>query len=269
MTDIHIVGLGVNSIHQLTREAGQAIRASNEVLYLDTGVATRRYLAERCDRVTSLFELSYREGDHRLNAYYHMAATVIDAALDHAPVTFAVHGHPTIAVYAPFLVADMAKVLGLTVDIQAGVSAMDTVFAALKVDPCIDGMQMYEATDLLLRRRPLQADVPALIWQIGSLETRLYTSRKSRPERFDRFVRHLSDYYPPEHRVTAVYTPPHPLLPPTMYRLELARLRDYADRIHAGFSLFIPALAQRAIQDPELAVLVDDPGHLETITRHD
>ena len=94
MTEIHIVGLGVSSVSQVTREAEHAIRASNEVLYLDTGVATRRFLEDRCTRVTSLHNISYRECDHRLNAYYHMAATVIEAAMARAPVAFAVHGHP-------------------------------------------------------------------------------------------------------------------------------------------------------------------------------
>ena len=266
MTDIHVIGLGIDSVQQLTREAEQAIRASNEVLYLDTGVATRRYLESRCKSVTSLFEQSYEEGGHRLNAYHRMAARVVEAALLHAPVTFAVHGHPTVAVYAPFLVADMAEVLGLEVSIQPGVSAMDAVFAELRIDPCVGGMQMYEATDLLLRRRPLQADAPALIWQIGNLETRLHTTRASRPERFDRFVAHLRNFYPADHRAIAIYTPPHPLMPATRLEFELSAMREHAARIHAGFSLYLPAVRARAIEDPELLELIDSPAHLDAIT---
>lgn len=267
MIDIYIVGLGVTSVHQITREAEQAISASNEVLYLDTGVATRRYLASRCARATSLYESSYREGDHRLNAYYHMAAGVVDAALTHPPVTFAIHGHPLVAVYAPFLVSDMAKVLELSVQISPGISAMDSIFAELKIDPCVEGIQMYEATDLMLRCRPLQSDVPALIWQIGNLESRLHTSRVSGPQRFDRFVRYLGQYYPADHPVIAVYAPPHPLMPADVLRFTLGELPQHAARIHAGFSLYVPARSQRPIQDLDLLGRIDSIDHLNEITR--
>src|SRR5882724_7856696 len=104
MTSLWIAGLGLQTGTQVTREVEAAIRASREVLYLDTGVGTRTFLQERCPRVRSLYEESYSEDRSRLNAYEHMAARVIDAALDHPPVTFAIHGHPLIAVTAPFLV---------------------------------------------------------------------------------------------------------------------------------------------------------------------
>lgn len=61
MVDIHIIGLGVLNIDQITRETEPAIRRSNEVLYVDTGVATRSFLEGLCPRVTALFESSYAE----------------------------------------------------------------------------------------------------------------------------------------------------------------------------------------------------------------
>ena len=58
VTDIYIVGLGVLNVDQITRETERAIRRSNEVLYVDTGVATRAFLDGLCSKVTSLFESS-------------------------------------------------------------------------------------------------------------------------------------------------------------------------------------------------------------------
>ena len=126
VVDIHIVGLGVLNVDQITRQTERAIRRSNEVLYVDTGIATRTYLESLCPRVTSLFETSYQETGHRLNAYHHMAARVLDAALDHPPVTFAMHGHPIVGAYAPFLIRDMAGLLGLETLVLPGISAMDS-----------------------------------------------------------------------------------------------------------------------------------------------
>src|SRR5271157_4892793 len=231
MTDLWIAGLGIQTVNQVTREVEQALRASREILYLDTGVATQRYLEGLCPRVTSLFEQSYGEDRPRINAYEHMAIRVLEAALDHPPVTFAIHGHPLIAVHPPFLVMEMANALGLRVEVLAGISAIDTILADLRIDPVVHGIQMYEATDLLLRRRPLHNDVPAIIWQIGPLETALHSQRISRPERFTRFIEHLRRYYPARHTVAAIYCSPHPILPPHILRFAIEDMGDHAAEI--------------------------------------
>ena len=266
MVDVYIVGLGVLNVDQITRETERAIRRSNEVLYVDTGVATRAYLNSLCPRVTSLFETSYEEAGHRLNAYHHMAARVLDAALDHPPVTFAMHGHPIVGAYAPFLIRDMSSLLALEVLVLPGISAMDCLFAELMVDPCVAGMQMYEATDLLLRRRPLQPDVQALIWQIGCVETGLHTMRVSKPARFERLRSHLLRFYPPRHEVSAVYSTPHPLMPSTLHRFALRDICEHAHLLHAGFTLFIPPATERPIEDHELLGRMNSVEHLRRIT---
>jgi hypothetical protein len=267
MTDLWIAGLGIQTVGQVTREVEQAIRASREVLYLDTGVATRPFLEGLCPRVTPLYAQSYSEEQPRVSAYEHMAASVIDAALDHPPVTFAIHGHPLVAVHAPFLVLELARALELRVDVLPGISGIDTILADLRVDPVVHGVQMYEATDLLLRRRPLQPEVPAIIWQIGPLETALHTMRVSRPERFDRFVAHLRQFYPARHEVAAIYCSPHPLLPPTILRFALEDMGQHAGEIHAGFTLYVPPSGSRPIQDCDLLAKIGSVEHLRSITR--
>lgn len=266
VVDIYIAGLGVLNVDQITRETERVIRRSNEVLYVDTGVATRPYLESLCPRATALFDTSYEETGHRLNAYHHMAARVLNAALDHPPVTFAMHGHPIVGAYAPFLIRDLAALLDLEVLILPGISAMDCLFAELMVDPCVVGMQMYEATDLLLRRRPLQPEVPALIWQIGCVETTLHTMRVSKPARFERLRSHLLRFYPPRHEVSAVYSTPHPLMPSTVRRFALREICDHAHVLHSGFTLFIPPTIERPIEDHELLRQIDSVEHLGRIT---
>lgn len=267
MADIYIVGLGVLNVDQITHQAQRAIKRCREVLYVDTGIATGAYLEGLCPRITSLYEMSYQETGHRLNAYYQMAARVVEAALDHPPVAFAMHGHPIVGTYAPFLIQDMAGLLSLEVEVQPGISAMDCLCAELMLDPTVAGLQMYEATDLLLRRRPLQRDVPAMIWQVGCVESRLHTMRVSKPTRFERLRDHLLRYYPPAHEVTAAYSSPHPLLPSALHRFTLGALCEQAPLLHAGFSLLIPAVADRPIEDYDLRQRLDSKEHLRHITQ--
>jgi len=267
MIDVWIAGLGIQTVNQVTREVEQALRASREILYLDTGVATKYYLQGLCPRVTPLYEQSYGEDQPRLNAYEHMALRVVEAALDHPPVTFAIHGHPLIAVHAPFLVLELANALGLRVKVLPGISAIDTLLADLRLDPVVHGIQMYEATDLLLRRRPLHNDVPAIIWQVGTLETGLHSQRVSRPERFVRFDTHLLQFYPPQHQVVAIYCSPHPLLPPAILRFALKDMAQHAEEIHAGFTLYVPPAVGRPVQDCDLVAKLYSIDHLRSLTR--
>ena len=269
MTDIYIAGLGLGTAVQVTREVEGAVRASREVLYLDTGVATKRYLQTLCPRVTSLYDESYIESASRAGAYEHMAARVIESALDHAPVTFAIHGHPLVAVHAPFLVLDLAKALDLRASVLPGISAFDAILADLRLDPVVSGVQMYEATDLLLRRRPLQSDIPAILWQIGPIETCLHSTAASRPERFARLIRHLCLFYPPHHEVVAIFCSVHPVLPATLLRFPLQEMGQYAEPLHAGFSLYLPAVTSRAIGDFELLEKLYSTEHLRRITLSD
>jgi Tetrapyrrole (Corrin/Porphyrin) Methylases len=265
--DICIAGLGVQTVDHITLETEAAIRASREVLYVDTGAGTRAFLEARCPVVTSLYGESYAPGQQRLGAYRHMAARVLNAALDHPPVTFAMFGHPTVFAYASFLIADLARVLGLTVRVLPGISAMDCIFAEHMLDPAVSGLLVYEATDLLLRQRPLLPDVPTLIWQAGNAETRLHSQRPSTPRRFARLRDHLLRYYPPGQAVIACFAAPHALLLSTSVAFELHQLCEQAHELHAGVTLYLPPAAMRPIADPELLRQLDDPAHLASITR--
>jgi hypothetical protein len=264
---ITIAGLGLKTVTQITREAEDACRRSTEILYLDTGCATRTFLETLCPRVTSLFDESYARDASRVAAYHHMAARVVEAAMDHPPVTFALHGHPLVAALPPFLVLELAEALDLRVAVLPGVSALDALLADLRLDPVIHGIQMYEATDLLLRRRPLQSDVPAILWQIGPMETCLHSQAVSLPARFARFVAHLRHFYPARHEVVAIHSSPHPMVPATILRFALEDMGQHAAEIHAGFTLYVPPAGARQVLDEELLRQLYSVEHLRSVTR--
>lgn len=267
MTHLYLAGLGIRSVAQVTRETEAALRACRTVFYLDTGAATRIYLESLCPAAIDLYQDVYREGTPRLRAYQQAAIRVVEAALDGPPVAFALHGHPLIAAYPPLLALKMARALGLEARVLPGISSIDTICADLELDPVAHGIQMYEATDVLLRRRPLLADVPALLWQIGSIETALHTDRISSPDRFARLVRHLLRYYPAGHGVAAVYSAPHPLMPAHIIRCAIEALPDHAGEFHHGYTLYLPPAFGRPALDSEAAVRLLSAEHLAKVTR--
>lgn len=267
MADIYIAGLGIRSVAQVTRETEHAFRRCRAILFVDGGIATEDWLRTLCPVVRPLYGESYAEGGARRAAYRHMAAEVIGAALDTAPVAFAMHGHAIVGAAAPQLIKRAADALGLSVEVLPGISAADCLFADLMFDPVAKGVQMYEATDLLLRRRPLQPDVPLILWQVGTVESCLHTAHAARPERFARLTAYLLTFYPADHPATAVFSSPHPLAPSAIDSFPLSDLGARAAHLHAGTTLFVPPHGERPITDTELLALLESAAHLDRISR--
>jgi uncharacterized protein YabN with tetrapyrrole methylase and pyrophosphatase domain len=265
--DLYIVGLGIVSVRQLTREAESAMRRSNEILYASDAIGIHDYLQGLCKKVTEVYASTLREGEERLSKYNRIAAMVIEAALDHPPVSFAVAGHPLIFVYPTKQILAVASQLGLRVKVLPGISSFDCMIVDLQLDPGTQGVQMFEATGMLLHQRALQPDVPCFLWQIGSVETRLFTRAQSIPGRFTRLQNHLLQYYPADHKVKIVYSSSHPLASPSVLEFRIDEMHLHAAQIHPGATLYIPAATRTEIKDTELAQLVDSLEHLRSITQ--
>lgn len=264
--DIYIIGTGVVPGLHLTREAEAAIRGSTEVLYVDKSFGIEEFLSSMCPKITDLHAAAYREGAERLDAYRAMASYVIEAALDHPPVTFALYGHPLVYAFPPFIVAAAARAIGLNVKVLPGISSLDTMFVDLHFDPCTQGVQMYEATDLLLRQRPIQPDVPCFVWQIGTVESRLYSIASSTSGRFSKIKDYLAKFYPMDHEMVAVYSSSMPLVPSNTVKFTLNTIEEKASELHQGVTVFIPPVKVRDIADRELLQEMDAVDHLKKVT---
>lgn len=269
LADISVAGLGIVAVSQITAEVESVLRHSEEILYLDHGFGVGEHLSSLCPRVTDLYPLSYRPDEPRIRAYDRMSAAVLDAAIDHAPVTFAIYGHPRIYVYPTAQITTAASHLGLEVEILPGVSSLDTILIDVGLDPGLDGLQMYEATDLLLRRRPLQPDVPALLWQVGAVESSLYSQQPSAPERFLRLKEHLLDFYPPDHLVKAVHSSGHRLAPSIVSEFTIDELPRGLAEASPVATLYIPPAELRPLVDGALMEDITSLEHLRRITRAD
>jgi uncharacterized protein YabN with tetrapyrrole methylase and pyrophosphatase domain len=267
--DLYIVGLGIVSVRQITREGEAAIRRSNETLYVSDALGIEHFLKQLCSKVTEVYASTLQEDEDRLSKYNAIAARVIDAAMDHPPVSLAIAGHPLVFVYPTKQILAVAEELNLRVKVLPGVSSLDTMFVDLQLDPGTLGIQMYEASSLLLQRRELQTDVPCLVWQIGSVETRLFTRAKSAPQRFFRLQNYLTQYYPADHLVTIIYSSSHPLAASSKLEFTIRDMHLFADQIHGGATLYIPPAIPPSVKDQELAQLIDSVEHLHSITTRD
>lgn len=264
--DITIVGLGMRSLDQLTREVERALAGAKQVFLIDGSPGLQQRLQRQGTKVIDLCSF-YAEGKDRLHTYREMAKAVVAGAIHDGPVAFGLYGHPTIFAFPPFVVKEVAESLGLTVDVLPGVSAMDCLFAELMIDPANGGLQMFEATELLLTQRELPVDVQTLVWQVGTLESGLYSTKPSAPERFARFLAYLRRFFPGHHPCTAIYCSDHPAIPSTILRFPLDQIGDFSGQLHGGFTLYLPPARIPEVLDKNLEKALSSNAHLEQVTR--
>lgn len=77
------------------------------------------------------------------------------------------YGHPGVFVAPSHRSIDIARKEGYTAKMLPGISAEDCLLADLNIDPSLPGCVTYEATDLLLRNRPLNPSSHLILYQVG------------------------------------------------------------------------------------------------------
>jgi uncharacterized protein YabN with tetrapyrrole methylase and pyrophosphatase domain len=249
--DIAIVGLGIVGVHQITGEVEETIRRCRHTFVIDSGFGVVSYLKSICAGVTSLAPL-YERGKDRLPTYRRMAAEVVNAAIARSPVCFATYGHPLVYCYPAVLIQRAAKLLNLRVETFPGISSLDTLLVDLGIDPAVDGLQMYETTDLLLRRRPIQNDVPCVLWQVTAIAEPTYQTDRRSAEQFLSLQNYLLEFYPPDHPITLVLSKTFPLLESIVEKYRVGTLATDLERGPQTGNLYIPPVRRREVKDQQL-----------------
>jgi hypothetical protein len=249
--DIGIVGTGIVGTHQLTREAEEVIRRSRRTFVIESGYGLPEYLTSLGTEVTELGTL-YEPGHDRLPTYRRMAAEVLAAAVAGPPVCLAAYGHPWIYCYPTTLITRAAPLLNLRVSVFPGISAFDTLLVDLGIDIGPNGVQMYEATDLLLRRRPIQPDVMCVIWQPTVVGDPTCPAAPHTIDQFRPLQAYLEGFYPSGHEVALVTSRTHPLTRSIIRKFQLADLAAELVSAPPVATLYIAAINDREIEDTAL-----------------
>jgi uncharacterized protein YabN with tetrapyrrole methylase and pyrophosphatase domain len=264
--DIYIVGLGNVGTRQITKEVEEVLRKSERAFLLFYQKVMGDYIANELGTPVTDLHYEYEEGLDRSKTYRKMADRVISAAVQATdPVTLALYGHPTIFVSPTRLIQEEAPVRGLRVKVLPGISSIDCIFAEIGFDPGTSGIQMYEATDFLVRCFTPDPAVPLFLWQVGALETGLYTARTSKPERFVRLRQHLQKFYPDDHILYLLRTATYPF---TRSEQRAFRLQDFEKQyqhVHPVHTLYVPPVEEKLVQDFELAEEISSKTHLSRI----
>lgn len=240
-TDVFILGTGIKGIRHLTVEAIDAVRASKAVFTVDHGFGVLPYLRTLGPNVIDLIP-EYREGRHRVLTYQRMAARVIEGALSNPPVSFATYGHPNWLVFPSELIREAGRALGLRVTTLAGISCVDTIITELGIDPAAHGLQIFEASGLVIGKVPIQPMIPCILLQVDAFKTEIFTTNRISQERLELLKDYLLQFYPGEHDCLSIYSSVHPLMVPIITKFKLAELPQSCRADTVSGSLYIPPL---------------------------
>jgi uncharacterized protein YabN with tetrapyrrole methylase and pyrophosphatase domain len=250
--DIAIVGLGIVGTHQITREVQETIQRCMHTFVTDTAAGVLDYLKTLCPEVTDLTSV-YEIGSHRIKIYRRMASEVVASALENPPVCFASYGHPNIYCYPTILIQRAATVLNLKTMVLPGISSIDTLLTDLGIDPGFHGLQIYDASDLVIRRRPLQNDVGCVILQAPIVLEAYNRPKAPRGENLMLLQNYLLEFYPAEHKAAFVISRTHPLLQTHTQKIPIGRLAAALEHGSNVGTLYIPPVRQREVAEIHLA----------------
>lgn len=161
---ITIVGLGPGDPGQITREAWQVLEGAGEV-YLRTSRHPSVPALPAQPRYHS-FDDAYERHEQFADVYEEITTRLLALARRPQGVVYAVPGHPLVGETTVQEVLARALAEGLPARVVAGVSFVEPVLTALRLDP-FDGLQVADATILAHQHHPnLDPDVGALVVQL-------------------------------------------------------------------------------------------------------
>lgn len=187
---ITIVGLGPGDASLLTAEARDLLASAAEVWLRTKRHPTISGLP--AGPAYESFDAIYDGGDSFDQVYEEIVARVLALARRPQGVIYAVPGHPLFGETTVRELLARAETAALPVRIVAGVSFVDSLAAALGIDPLADGLLVLDALALGGRRRLLVPQRPTAIAQVYDRRTASHAKLA------------LLEAYPPGHAVRIV-----------------------------------------------------------------
>jgi tetrapyrrole methylase family protein/MazG family protein len=189
--DIVIVGLGPGDPGLLTREAWQVLSGADTVWLRTRQHPTVAGLPD--GPVYHSFDALYETHDSFAALYSAIVDEVLNLARHGQGVVYAVPGHALVGEVTVHQLLQRAENEGLSTRVVTGVSFIEPLLTALRVDPFDTGLQIVDAYDLAAQHHPiLCVDLPLMVPQVAN--RRLVSDVKLT----------LLNAYPAQHTITVV-----------------------------------------------------------------
>ena len=246
-----ILGSGIETVG-FTSSDEMRICEADKVFYCVADPATVVWLKDLRPDAYDLYVL-YDDTKIRYITYMQMTEAMLHYVREGQNVVAIFYGHPGVFVLSTHRAVQIGQREGHKVTMRAGISALDTLCADIGIDPSQPGMQTFEATDTLIRRRRLDPELHLVIWQVGLVGDLGYRREGSLNSGFSVLLDYLEETYGPDHEVVNYIGSRYPGIEPIRASHTIASLRDpEIQKTITGISTFYIPPAKVAKSDPDM-----------------
>jgi predicted 2-oxoglutarate/Fe(II)-dependent dioxygenase YbiX/precorrin-2 methylase len=238
--ELVIVGSGISAIAHFTVETIGYIKEADIVFYHANSGVTASYIRELNAHAVDLYEY-YGEGKIRTVTYIQMAELMLREVRAGRSVVGLFHGHPGFFVQAARRSLAIAKTEGHKTALIPAVSAIDCLFADLRIDPGVSGMQVLKASHVLRDDAVLATDNHVVFIQIGSVGDNTFSFSGFKQAKYGDFFEKLISIYGENHDSVYYVAPIFPGCDPVTIVRKLHEYRDSSvlGSVHAA-TLYVP-----------------------------
>ena len=219
-----MIGSGIEAAG-FTAADEMLIRDADEVFFCVADPATSVWIKARRPDAYDLYVL-YDDSKLRYLTYMQMTEAMLHYVRQGRRVVAIFYGHPGIFVLSTHRAVIIARREGHRAVMRAAVSALDALCADLGVDPSQPGLQTFEATDMLVRRRCIDPCMHLVVWQVGLIGELGYRRQGYLNSGFSILLDYLEEVYGSGHTVVNYVASRYPGIEPLADTRPLAAFRD-------------------------------------------
>ncbi len=112
---------------------------------------------------------------------------------------FACYGHPGVFANPIHHAIRRVREEGYQARMLPGISTLDCLFADLEIDPAIDGLVSFDATDFLFNERDVDASAGLILWQVGVIGDPHFRANGYEQDLVSKLAERLARFYPAGH----------------------------------------------------------------------
>lgn len=237
MPSVTVVGLGTRFPDHVCPETRTHIANADKVYYVLADPFTRAWIE---DMNPSAELLPFYEDGPRRDVSAAWASCIVSAAKGGQTVCVVLYGHPGICMPPVQALLARARSDGVPLQLLPAISSADCLLADLGVDPCEAGLQLFEATDFLVRRRSFDACSGLLLFQVGIIGLTGYRHDDVNLEGFSTLVDVLREHFGDSHEIVLYEAADFPIRRTSVQGVPLTQA--YGAPVTARTTLYAPPL---------------------------
>ena len=238
LADLYLVGIGIRGTDQISQEALSCLKRCRKIFHQTD---QHRRLKRINPQVVDMAPLYWTDEQQR--DVYDRLVDLIEGEVEQGPgVASVIYGHPLFFDDVHVDLIERSKRRGWDCVVLPGISSLDTLCIDLNIDYG-EGLQVYEASDLVENKQPINPYIHTLIFQIAEFDS--YTTRDTAPTRVGRFKpmeRHLLKYFPADHPIIIAFSDDGDGTGAFLLKSSLRKLDSHRRRIFLGTTLYIPPM---------------------------